>query len=71
MVLTSDRSSSGVLNSRGVAIVRSISSLANCSILVWYKAKKKNMVKHNGGKKLVSISQSTLQPAVDGACYAD
>ena len=39
MVLTSDRSASGVLNSRVVANVKSISSLANSLILVWQKKK--------------------------------
>lgn len=41
MVLTSDRLASGMLNSRCVAKVRSISSLANSSILVWNKQKVK------------------------------
>lgn len=39
MVLTSDRLARGMLNSRCVASVRSISSLANSSILVWKKQK--------------------------------
>lgn len=53
MVLTSDRSAaSGVLNSRAVDNVRSISSLANSSILVRYKKK-------NSLRQLVSSCHSS------------
>lgn len=61
MVLTSDRSASGVLNSRHVDSVRSTSSLANSSILVWYRTKKSPDFKKRAVRYQANVQNLTIK----------